>query len=200
MSPRIAILSAAIALSGCVSLLPETPPPPPRYTLTAPSVTIEGERIREGLAIAPPTAVSALDTAAVAIGRGPYRLEYHPDLEWSDRAPRLVHQLMIRAFEDAEAFAFVARRGEAGGARYVLRTDLRQFEIADAPSREAVVILRAGLYDLAAGEIIASRTIEGRAPVAAGGEALISAFDGASDEALKELVAFAVEAAGAGGN
>jgi len=185
-------LAAAILACGCVSILPATPPPPPRYDLTAPTVALGDVRIEAGLTVAQPTSVSALDTAAVAISRGEYRIAYHEDLQWSDRAPRLVQTLMIRSLENSGAFPNVAARSAGTGARYVLRSDLRRFQY-DAERREAVVELRAAIHDVELGLIVAAETIAERA---ASTDGEIAAIDAANDQAMDRLVRFAAAALG----
>lgn len=187
---RLIALSAATLSAGCVSLLPETPPPSPRYALTAPSPELEGPVVTAGVAIARPSSLAALDTAAVAVVRGGHRIAYRSGLEWSDRAPRLLQTMIVRTLENTGKFPNAGRRGDAAGAHYRLMTDIRHFEEVDDDRREAYVSLRVALHDARTGLIAGAMVIEEREAFAGGPEQLIAAFNRANDRAMARVAQF----------
>ncbi len=192
---RLMTLSAAALAAGCVSLLPETQPPSPRYALTAPSPTLEGPVVTSGVAVARPTSLAALDTAAVAVVRGGHRIAYRSGLEWSDRAPRLLQTMIVRTLENTEKFPNAGRRGDAAGADYRLMTDIRHFEEVDDDRREAYVSLRVALHDARTGRIAGAMVIEEREAFTGGPDELIAAFDAANKRAMARIAQFVQETA-----
>lgn len=188
--------AAAALLAGCVSLLPETEPPSPRYALTAPTPTLEGAAVKAGVAVDRPTALAALDTASIAVVRGGHRIAYRSGLEWSDRAPRLIETMIVRTLENAELFPNAGRRGDAAGAAYRLTTDIRHFEEVDDEGRAAYVSLRVALHDARSGMVAGARVIDEREPFTGGPDDLVAAFDRANDRAMTRIAKFVQETAG----
>ncbi|MEL6365688.1 MAG: ABC-type transport auxiliary lipoprotein family protein, partial [Pseudomonadota bacterium] len=157
--------AAGLVLSACVSVLPETPPPAPRFTLDAPTPRFDGVPVAATIAVERPSSLAALDTTAVAIVKDGYRVAYHRDLEWSDRAPRLVETMIIRTLENTDLFPNAGRRTKVGAARYRLYTDIRAFEQVDEPERAARIALRVSLLDTRSGDIVGALLIDELEPL-----------------------------------
>jgi len=123
----LALAALCIALSGC-GILPKQE----RLSLHRPEPTIPGDRnwptVPWQLQISRPYADAAHDTAHILVRPQPGELQVYKGAVWSQSAPDLVQDILIRAFTDSGRFGGVARRGEGVRAQYELLIDLRQFE------------------------------------------------------------------------
>lgn len=132
-------LSASIALSGCVSVLPDAEPASERYFIN--DVTPAASTLTQAawaLSIEDPSAIRALDTTKIAISRAPGKVEYFAGGEWSDRAPRLIGTALIRSFENTERILGVGSRVSLPHADFILQTDIRDFHVVKTGGREVV--------------------------------------------------------------
>ncbi|MDZ7826075.1 MAG: ABC-type transport auxiliary lipoprotein family protein [Gammaproteobacteria bacterium] len=109
---------------------------------------------------------------------------------WSLPAPRLLQAVLVQAFEHAGAFAGVAPVGALQG-DCVLGGELRAMHWRPATG-EVELRIAARLQCGPAGEVVAMRTFEARAPVAGrGAPAVANAFEGALAEVARPLVDWA---------
>lgn len=205
---RLAVLAALSSLTACASFLPGGGGPP---------VTLYGLQTPAGFAasdagaadwqmmVEEPVAERALDTDRIAIYTGGNAIQYFPAARWSDRAPRVVQDLMVESFEEA-GYRLNAGRQTAGvRPDRVLVTELRGFEARmpetgnDAGAApDAVFRLSARLISLDGRRILGARSFEAREAAASDGVAdVVRALDAASQAAMRELVAWAVMTAGA---
>jgi cholesterol transport system auxiliary component len=175
----LAVLSAAIALSGCGSApkatfdLRDASPPERTHVL----------KMKRGtsVSVAEPNAEQLLNTNRLVIREEAGNLAYLADVQWTDRAPRLVQGRFIeRLVHDGVDASFP--RSSAGA---LLATDLRRFEI-DAAKGAAVVEITARLEQN--GALRGEAVFLGKAPAAhtAGPEAE-RAFSEALDDAASQL-------------
>ena len=70
----------------------------------------------------------SLGTNRIALTQGPVRFDYYADSVWTDRLPLLLQTLMVEAFEADGRIGQVDREAHSLTYRYLLRTDIRQFE------------------------------------------------------------------------
>lgn len=155
----------ALALAGCVSVLPEAAPPAPRYVLAPAEYEAESEqRVAWSLAIEDPAATRAYDTAKIALARAPGRIEYYANGEWADRAPRLFLSALVRSFENTGRILGVGDLAALPASDFVLRTDIRAMH-ADYRNGNpvATISVYAKLMD-ARGRVYAARLFERSAP------------------------------------
>jgi cholesterol transport system auxiliary component len=200
-------VAAGLALAGCVSVLPDAGPAPQIYRLggapatLARASTLAETRARDGLTVmvTEPLAPRALSTDRVAVMVDGDHLSYAAGARWNERAPRVVQERILSAFE-ADARVDAAVRPEDGvTSRYELRLDLLRFDAvydrgaSAAPSVH--VEMRAKLIDRATRELLDSTRLvtEQRASENRMG-AIIGAFDGAMNEVGSRLVTWTIEA------
>ena len=156
---RIVALAAALAmLAGC-SILPK------QETLSLyrpePKVAVDPAWPQAAwqLQIARPYADATHDSTRILVRPVPGELQVYKGASWTQPAPDLVHDLLLRAFADSGRFAGVARRGEGIAAQYELLLDLRRFEsdYAEGDSPRARIELGARLVHNADNRVVASR-------------------------------------------
>ena len=184
------IPALALALAGCVSVLPEAEPPAPRYLLAPAEFDVESEkRAAWSLAVEDPAATRAYDTTKIALARAPGRIEYYANGEWADRAPRLLLSALVRSFENSGRILGVGDLAAAPASDFVLRTDIRAMH-ADygSGSPVATISVYAKLTD-GRGRVYAARLFERSAPVERDAVAQVaSTFDQVVGELLTDMV------------
>ena len=162
---RLAALAALLALAGC-GVLPKNAPialyrPEPRVAIDPAWPTVDWQ-----LQIARPVADDSSDSARILVRPRAGELQVYKGAAWTQAAPDIVHDAMMRAFTDSGRFAGVARRGEGVSPRYELLLDLRRFEsdYADGSTPTARIAIGARLVHNVDNRIVASRVFEADVP------------------------------------
>lgn len=199
-APLALMLSALLSLGGCAGL--GGGPALDAYELRAPS---EGPVARRSLArdlvVELPEAGPALDIDRILIRPNPLQAQYLPRVRWTAPAPVMLQTLMVRRFEDANAFRFVGRRPLASTGDFALVSELTDFQ---AELREGVagalvrVRLTARLVREQDAAVLASRSFQ----VVLEAEsletlALLGVFNAATETLLVELSAWVLGRLGA---
>ncbi len=184
-TPIVLLLCAL--LSGCLGPGRREPVRILDLDVAAPAVMAEASPLQ--LTIQEPRASQSLDLARIAVRPAANELRYYAGAAWRDRAPRLLHDAILRAFEDAAAFRAVGRSGNGLRGDLVLELELRRFEAiyaGDTPN--ATVALQATLIDRD-GRALGSQRISAEAAASATEVgAVAAAFGRAIGKALHELV------------
>jgi cholesterol transport system auxiliary component len=189
----LALAVSAVALSGCISLLPKSKPAQ-LYSFVPPPA-------------AAPSAAPSAKAAAVFRTNGSFQQEsaddrlltvtsghaaYVAESRWVAPASVLFDQAVSQAF-DASPVRLIAR-GQQGKAAYALRLDVRNFEAhydnGDKAAPTVVVRLHAAL-NKADQTLVGEQMFE--AKVTAGDNrvgAIVSAYDKAMGEVIGKLVAW----------
>lgn len=159
---RIAALAVATAsLAGCNILSKQE-----SLALYRPEPTIAADaawpQAAWQLQIARPYADTAHDSARILVRPQPGELQVYKGAAWTQPAPDLVLDTLLRAFADSGRFAGVARRGEGVNAQYELLLDLRRFEsdYGGGTTPSVRIALGARLVDNAANRVVASRVFD----------------------------------------
>jgi cholesterol transport system auxiliary component len=167
MTPPFRAFVAALAIAGCVSVLPEAGPAGARYQVTDIAFAEAGPpRVAWTLGVEEPDATLAFNTAKIALARAPARIEYYAGGEWVDRAPRLFGAALVRSFENSGRITGVGSRITLPISTFVLQTDIRRLMVVQedgAAIAEAAVFAR-----LTNGRsvVYAARLFEAQEPVA----------------------------------
>jgi cholesterol transport system auxiliary component len=193
-APRLLALAVcAVALSGCISLLPKTKPSQLYSFVPAPTAV--------QTASASPSAVAVFrtngsfqsesaDDRLLTITNG--KDAYIADTRWVAPAAVLFDQAVSQAF-DASPIRLIAR-GQQGRSAYGLRVDVRNFETRyDAGEKAAptVVVRIHAALNKADQTVVGEQIFE--AKVTAGDNrvgAIVVAYDKAMAEAIKKLIAW----------
>ena len=138
---RRATLGACLgALAGGCTPPPVPEPPPPQvYRLTRKS-SLEARlpRAKWALAIAEPTCEPTLDTNRIALVRDGLAVEYYARSVWADRVPSLVQGLLVQSFLASERITRVGTDRDQLRADFLLRSDLRAFQVKGSVVRVAM--------------------------------------------------------------
>jgi cholesterol transport system auxiliary component len=193
------ISGAAIALSGCGSLLGPSGPPRQIYLLAPALKPVEGPDVTWQLTIGTPACDNSLDSQRIALHRG-VTLDYYADAQWTDQAPNLIQTLLVEAFEKSGHIAAVARDSDGLHADYLLQMELRDFEahydsLNGIPT--VVVDLFVRMLALPRREVVSS--LNARHEVRASQNsipAVVDAFNLATGQTLEQIVGWALRAPG----
>lgn len=194
----------SVGLSACVSVLPESAPPSPRYAISAvtlPEDTIASlapiaqgdddleQTVAWSLVIGDPTSSQLFNTTKVALTREPNRFEFFAGTEWADRAPVLFQRALVRSFENTGRITTVGDFSTVPIGDYTLRSDLRSFHADYVTSAEPRVVVEVyGRLMGADGKILRAQRFMTTEPAADNVPAIMSAFDLAIDSVLTEMV------------
>jgi len=120
------VFTAAALLSAC-SIIPENDPIP-QYALQAPSsVDVAAKESPVSILIDTPQSDASLDTQRIAVDVGGYRRDYIANSQWTDKLPRLVQDILLQTFQNAEKFQDVGRPSAGVLSDYMLQSDIREF-------------------------------------------------------------------------
>jgi cholesterol transport system auxiliary component len=162
---QVCALITCTSLAGC-SILPEQK----SVALYAPQPRIETDaawpQADWQLLISRPHADAAIDSERILVRPQPGELQVYKGAAWTQAAPDLVHDTLLRAFTDSGRLGGVARRGEGVNAKYELLLDLRRFESEYSAGDEAPkarIELGVRLVHNADNRVIATRVFEASA-------------------------------------
>lgn len=197
LSRRLVLAGIALTPAAC-SVLPKGSTPPKLYQLTAATQFPPGaRRVTWQLLIDEPASAAALDTERIALSRSPTTVDYFANAAWTDRAPLMVQELLVRSFENSGRIPAVARQSLTLRADYLLRPELRHFE-ADYGAGgmpEAHVQIAVKLVKAADRAIVASRRFEAKVPAAENNvPAIVDAFNAAFHRVAQQIVDWALAA------
>lgn len=127
-----ALLALVLGLSGCASLLGGGGGDRERSTIYAPDPRPAPDpawpRADWQLTLSPPTAARMTDSFRIAVRPTPGELQVYRGATWAKTPTDMLHDSVLRMFEDSDRIAAVARQGAGITADYKLVIDLRRFE------------------------------------------------------------------------
>jgi ABC-type uncharacterized transport system auxiliary subunit len=156
------LLIAASMLGGCISLLPDPPPPPRTYVLEARDVAPSpGAPVDAVIAVAQPTGERTI-LGPDLIWRTGDTIAYVDQSQWSNRAADALQQVLTETLMSQGRVRSAVRSGE-GRADYQISWEVLDFEVRE---ETMTAQFRADIRVVAQGrEILASRIIAADAPV-----------------------------------
>lgn len=190
----LSLTAAAVSLSACISLFPESEPSQ-LYRFDGPTTASAGPALapaaRFGIVRSNGSFVqsSAGDRLLTVNGD---QVAYIAESRWVSPASTLFNEAMTRAFDNNAGPARLMSRGEIGRADYSMRVDVTRFEaVYDRGPKAApqiavtlrVVLVRAD-RTLAGSTMIETNVRAGDNRVSS----IVSAFDQAVSQALAELI------------
>lgn len=186
----MALLLAAASLASCGIL-------PKQETLALyrpePTIAVDAAwpQANWQLQIARPYADAMHDSARILVRPQPGELQVYKGAAWTQPAPDLVLDTLLRAFADSGRFVGVARRGEGVSAQYELLLDLRRFESdyngGAAPSVR--IEIGARLVHNAGNRVVTSRVFDVTVPTEGTDVVQVNrAFESALGDATAQLI------------
>jgi cholesterol transport system auxiliary component len=192
---RSLFLASAFYVSGCVSLLPETAPPKPRYHIEAVVMPAgQGDTVDWSLVIEDPHTTRAYDSVRIAVSPLPGKIEYYADAEWADRAPQLFQTALVQTFEDSGRILAVGERSAVPIGDIVLQTDIRALHFnVRGGGKNAEVSVYARLSD-GKGRIYAVKRFDTLQPANSDrGDDVVAAFNGAFQSVIADIATWTFE-------
>jgi cholesterol transport system auxiliary component len=184
------LLAITAVLAGC-SILPEQK----SIALYAPQPHLVADpawpKADWQLLISRPYADATVDSERILVRPQPGELQVYKGAAWSQSAPDLVHDVLLRAFTDSGRLRGVARRGEGVNAAYELLLDLRRFEseYSDGAMPSVRIELGARLVHNADNRVTAQRVFQIEAPADSTDIAAVNrAFERALGDVATQLV------------
>lgn len=183
------------ALGGCTDLLQVTGPPSTRYTLTPKSsFPADLPAVSWQLVVDKPMARGGLDTNRIAVHPTPTEVTYFAGARWNERAPRMLHTLVLESFENSGRIIGVGREAIGLRADFRLKLELREFQAEYFDGAETATVrvqIHAKLVQGALDRIVAARSFRATEPAEGRGMApVIAGFDRALGTVLKQVVAW----------
>jgi cholesterol transport system auxiliary component len=187
-----ALLLATLACTGCAgSLLESRNEAPEVYRLVGPALADGGQRLPLVLGIAPLRAAASLDTARIAVVEPDSRFDSFAGMRWSDAAPEMLGQLIVRSVAADGRFATVVATPSRVPADLLLDVELRRFEAVYVTGIEVprvIVEMQVTLIDNRRARSLVSFVQSASATAAANGQvAVLAAFEQATAEALVSI-------------
>jgi len=201
MNSRVVLLLLPLlAVSGCAgSLLESHAEAPVVYRLEGVAAEDRGGRLPLALAVTRPGGPAALDTDRIAVDQPGRVFDYYAGMRWSEPAPQMLQQLLVRALAADGRFAAVVAAPSRVPADLLLDVELRRFEAVYAAAGAAPQVrveMQVSLVDPRAARRLASFLATGTATATADGRAaVIDAFERAAAEAVTHTVAEVRQAA-----
>jgi ABC-type uncharacterized transport system auxiliary subunit len=119
--------------------------------------------------------------------------------KWADSLTKLVQSKIVQSFENTGSLNEVSRPIEGGAPEFQLATEIRKFQIVNAPERKAEAEISAKVI-AADGHIVAARVFDGSAPVKSAEEAdAAKALNEAFGNILSALIPWAADVIAGGG-
>ncbi len=197
MMQRLSFVLMALMLTACGSLieLPGSGAPPKLYSLNAaadfdPPAQMQDWRIL----VDEPMASRAIDTDRIAVRPSDIEIKYYANARWSDRAPRLVQNLLIESLENSGAVELAGRGPSGLRAQYLLSGSLVDFQ-TEYQSGDAVVHIRLklNLVEQKSGRVLAAKTFEQTQETGVQTRSVIMTFNDVFGLIQKEAVTWALD-------
>lgn len=190
-----ALLFATASISAC-GILPKQETlalydPTPQRSAAQDALNAAWPQANWQLQISRPYADTMHDSARILVRPQPGELQVYKGAAWTQPAPDIVLDTLVRAFADSGRLAGVARRGEGVSARYELLLDLRRFEsdYGDGAMPNARIEIGARLVHNADNRVVASRVFDVATPADGTAVAQINrAFERALDDATTQVI------------
>jgi cholesterol transport system auxiliary component len=187
------LLALSLALGGCAgALLESSAAAPETYRLAGESLPDRGERLPLAIGVARPGAAPALDTDRVAVVQSDSRFDYFAGVRWSEPAPQMLQQQLVRALAADGRFEAVVSAPSRVPADLLLDVELRRFEAVYAADGSAPVVrveMQVSLVDPRKGRRLASFIAAASSSAETNRMGpVVAAFERATSEAVRSAV------------
>jgi len=191
---RPVFLAPLLMLGGCISLLPDPPPPPRIFALEAGDVSrVEGARIDAVIGVMEPAGERAI-TGSELVWRTGDEYAFVSQTQWSGRADSALQALLVETLVRQGRFTAATRVGEAR-AGYEIRWDVLSFEI-DGEAMQARFVADVRVLASPGRRLIAQEIVSADAPVASRSSSVAAqALARAAREGSARIGMFAADAA-----
>jgi len=170
------------------------------YDLTALPASAEPSKpLEKQLAVPDPSALLTYDSERILAQADENELAPLGNAKWADTLTKLVQSRIVQSFENTGSLNEVSRPVEGGAPEFQLATEIRKFQIVNAPERRAEAQISAKII-AADGHIVAARIFDGSAPVKTAEEAdAAKALNEAFGKILSNLIPWTTDVIAGGG-
>jgi phospholipid/cholesterol/gamma-HCH transport system substrate-binding protein len=141
------------------------------YELSPLPASAEGAKpLEKQITVSDPSALLTYDSERILAQVNGNGLAPLGNAKWADSLTKLVQSRIVQSFENTGSLNEVIRPSEGGAPELQLATEIRKFQIVNAPERKAEAEISAKVI-AADGHIVAARVFDGSAPVKSGEEA-----------------------------
>ena len=170
------------------------------YVLSALPASSEGAKpLEKQLSVSDPSALLTYDSDKVLAQTDGDELAPVGNAKWADSLTKLVQSRIVQSFENTGSLNEVSRPVEGGAPEFQLATEIRKFQIVNAPERRAEAQI-SGKIIAADGHIVAARIFDGSAPVKTTEEAdAAKALNEAFGKILSSLIPWTADVIAGGG-
>ncbi|WP_421790982.1 ABC-type transport auxiliary lipoprotein family protein [Hyphobacterium sp.] len=191
------ILGSAVALTGCISVLPENVPATVyRLSTPEPSGMVRQEAVIVN--VQRPLTPRALSGSEIALSQNRGELVFADGAEWITPVPRLIQDLIVESMDAFEPSLIASRPEDGVRAEFELATEVRTFEANYLSGPEAaptvIVRLRARLIRSSDRRLVAVDAVgaQARASTNTLGD-IVAAYDAAAQEAMANVAQWTAE-------
>lgn len=192
------LLGLLLLISSC-SILPSPGENSHRYILDKASLathysSCESSKKYKQIAIDIPTVYSPLDVNRIVLIYDTNQMDYYANIEWSDKLSTLIRESLIHSLQDAHLFNTITRTADGINPDYVLKLDIRKFNIHKTNCSEdktisACVEYYATLVNVVTREAVNHTTIHIKIPICEETkEQIIEALNDANKKAIIDLI------------
>jgi cholesterol transport system auxiliary component len=190
------LLPLAGALGAC-QLGGGAAPAPRQFQLKAPvDFPDELPVVAWSLVVERPDTARPLDTTRIAHFADSTELQYYAGADWADRAPDMVHNLMLEAFRNSGKVEALAGDRTSLRPDFVLRSALREFQAeksGDDPT-SVYVLMTVSLLQMPRRDTVGTTDIGDLHVIEGGGiEGIVAGFDRAVGTVLRDIVVWTLQ-------
>jgi phospholipid/cholesterol/gamma-HCH transport system substrate-binding protein len=170
------------------------------YDLSAlPASTEPSKPLDKQLAVPDPSALLTYDSERILAQADENELAPLGNAKWADTLTKLVQSRIVQSFENTGSLNEVSRPVEGGAPEFQLATEIRKFQIVNAPERKAEAQISVKII-AADGHIVAARIFDGSATVKSTEEAdAAKALNEAFGKILSSLIPWTADVIAGGG-
>lgn len=188
--------SAALLLGGCISILPDAPPPPNVYTLRVGDVAPASGTPKPLVVTVSAPAAQRLASGSDIVWRTGPEMAVMDAVAWDDSAPDLLQMMLAETLDRRGAFKGAARSGSGVRGDVDVRWDILAFEVVEDGSLEAVFSATVRLVESRSRVVIETKRFETRTPIASrSGRLAAAALEKAARDGCLQIADWAAEKA-----
>jgi|GEM_PF-1078189 len=166
MMKALLAATAALLVSGCISILPDAPPAPYTYTMRVGEVQPAGaRRSPQVISVGTPSTQRMAAGADIVWRTGP-EVAVMEGVAWDNSAPDLLQIMLAETLDRRGAFRAALRSGSGARGDLEVRWDVLAFEVVEGSGLEAVLNANVRLIDARLRTVIETRRFETRTPIA----------------------------------
>lgn len=197
MKLKTLLLAASAALlSGCVSLLPDAPPPPDVYTMRVGAVEKANVEAKPLVAIVGTPSMTRMAAGSDIVWRQGAEMAVMDKVAWDDAAPDLLQTMLAETMDRRGGFRAAVRGGAGARGDIDVRWDVVAFEVVEENGLEAVFAANVRLIDARSRQILETKRFETKAPLSSrSARVAVAALEKAAREACVLITDWAAEKA-----